>query len=212
MNKVFRVLFIPLAVVLGAWAGPSGATIVEIDDVTDPLMTVRINGVPITSAGQVVGTFPNEQDVTNFLVTPGSSTTPRETAVVGFTDFSITGVRPQFNSPQLFLTEAATGQISAVMTLFLEGFDTFTIFRLQMESDFGAAGLTCITNCVSLGVETGDFQDISAAALGNSGVTGLTFLVRSDVDPVSAVPEPVTFALLVVGLAGLGFSRRRELL
>lgn len=200
-----------LAIVLGGWIGPCGATIVEIDDAE----SVSINGVPITFAGQTVGTFPNLQEVTNFLISPGSPTTPN-TAIVGWTDHSITGApQQQFNSPQLLLIEPGTGGavISDIVTLFIQGFDTFTRFSLRMDSDFGESGLTCTVNCVSLGEATGEFQDISAAALGNSGVSGLTIRVRSDID-VTAVPEPATLMLAVLGLAlsasAAGRQRRRR--
>lgn len=54
--------------------------------------------------------------------------------------------------------------------------------------------------------ETGNFQSVGNVIFGAD--SGITILVRSD---ISDVPEPATLALLSIGLAGIGFARRREL-
>ena len=49
----------------------------------------------------------------------------------------------------------------------------------------------------------------NGALNGSTGVTVHMKLAEEDLIP-AAVPERVTLALLVVGLAGLGFSRRKQ--
>jgi hypothetical protein len=182
---------------------------------------VSIDGVPITFAGQSVGSCVGGcQNVTGFLIEPGSATQP-ESATVQFDDFTIlTPSLPEgtlFSSSVLLLKEAgSTGEapiISDDMLVTVRNVGVATEISLSLESDFGEAGLGPCTagippgsNCVDLGLETGAFQDITGAALASMQpsaiqVPGLTLLVRSDATETT-VPEPS--ALLLLAAAGLG--------
>jgi len=231
--KVFSILAITFAL---NWAmlTQASATTVAIDDSADTL-TVSIDGVNITSASQSVGNCPGGcQNVTNFLIETGSANSA-ESASVQFDDFTLVpSALPEgtvFFSKVLYLTEAGSAPgvppvISDEVTVTVSNVGVALQIGLTLDSDFGETGLPACTagippgtNCVNLGQETGDFQDITAAALTNmlgpgfSGaieVPGLTLLIRSDATEIT-VPEPSTLLLLAVALAvPAAWSTRRN--
>ena len=193
------------------------ATTVIIDDSKDKL-TVSINGVTVTSANQSIGNCVGGcQNVTGFLIEPGSAANP-QSASVDFDDFTIASPNlPQgtlFFSKVLALTEAGgTPGVphprSDAITVTVRNVGVATQISVLLNSDFGENGLgPCGANCVNLGDETGDFLDITTAALGSmqpaalalSDVPGLSVLVRSD---VAEVPVPAAFVLFASGLLGV---------
>jgi PEP-CTERM motif-containing protein len=227
--KTFHVLAVALAVSLFTQT-QAFATTVAIDDMTDTL-TVSIDGVNITAPGQSVGSCVGGcQNVTGFLIQPGSANNP-ESASINFDDFTLTTTAPPdstlFFSKVLYLTEAGSTPgvppiISDELTVTVRNVGVAVQIGVSLDSDFGEAGLGPCTagispssNCLNLGQETGDFQDITAAALGSMQpsaiqVPGLTILVRSDATETT-VPEPSTVLLLAVApLALLAAWRTRR--
>jgi hypothetical protein len=233
--KSFHVLAVAL-VVSFVTQTQAFATMVQIDDLTDKL-SVSIDGVNITAPGQSVGNCVGGcQNVTGFLIQPGSANSA-ESASLNFDDFTLTTTAPPdstlFFSKVLYLTEAGGTPgvppvISDEITVAVRNVGVAVQISVELNSDFGegdlgpcTAGIPPGSNCMNLGQETGDFQDITAAALASMQpsaiqVPGLTIQVRSDATETT-VPEPSALLLIAAafgafywraGRRGLGIGYR----
>ena len=159
-----------------------------------PTATATLTGTGLSFAS---GTF-NQNDSNGFL-SIGSGNPPVDT--LGLFTLTPTAGTTTFNSPfTLMVNFTSPGTLSG--TYFANVFGSVT------DSNAGGIQVDFDNTAHSFGSGAGAFTlTVNDVAVSNDGVaTPITGFIRT----ATAVPEPATWAMMLMGFAGVGFAMRRR--
>lgn len=186
---------------IGATVPANAAVIATIDDLAEglPLLTATGCGVLTT----VLAPESVNMHCEYIALFPGSTTVPRLPPGVGTSlFFNIYDPGGVVLSDTLVIS--FTGQ-APVVGVNLNNMSVDLVFRSDTE---GVALTPLVTTVNGFNViETGAFQNLDPLIEGTVPSSGFSLSFRSNVE---RVPEPITISLVGLGLAGLGFSRRKK--
>ncbi len=196
----------------------TGAITVGPDSFAD---TMGIFGTPANLVGPSVGPPPNFSgavDPANALAVTGATGTFSDKAL-SINGVAITGVfatnpqnhfEPDWTIPHSFGWYPAPGTVSYDNLFYSGGLAPITCFNVPPGGYFDDYG-------VLLTLANGDLVDLYSNGGNGPGVYGVVVLVDGVADyksagglSLTAAPEPSTWAMMMLGFAGLGFAGYRK--
>jgi PEP-CTERM motif-containing protein len=229
-----------LAALLGAsalaWAGSAEAGVVGFslggDGNVSASGTITVGADPFADTGSIFGTpanligpsagpppnFSGAVDPANALAVTGATGTFSDVAL-GIADVAIVGVfainpqnhfDPDFTIPHSFGWFPAPGKVSYDNLFYAGGLAPITCIGVPPGGYFDDYG-------VMLTLANGDLVDVYSNGGNGPGLYGAVVLVDGVADYTSAgglsltaAPEPSTWAMMMLGFAGLGFAGYRK--
>lgn len=82
--------------------------------------------------------------------------------------------------------------------------------RSPLGTSVTISGVATFLNGVAADTNTGNFSLSVSSQGGSPTATNFTFTGNASADAVAAVPEPATWAMMLVGFGGIGFAMRRR--
>jgi hypothetical protein len=170
----------------------AGITFNDLSDAVTVSQTSDCHGIPINVTEQAA-----------YPITPGSDCIP-----------------PLFIGDEVFVLETSTptnGRLIISDEIGVGQFGLVIEFSSDRDPDGGLGTIDsaqCLGPHIGCVVEDGTVQDVSRyfhalTAPNGAPLPSGSISFSSDVDPT--VPEPASILLLGIGLAGIGFARRRKL-
>lgn len=89
-------------------------------------------------------------------------------------------------------------------------FSNAAFTRSSLGTSVTISGIATFFNGIAADTNTGDFTLAVSSQGGSPSASNFTFTGNASAPAVAAVPEPATWALMLVGFGGIGFAMRRR--